>query len=157
MLEEKFMKEALKEAKKAYEKLEVPVGCVIVKEGKIIARAHNLKETKLDTTKHAEILAIQKASKKLESWRLLDCEMYVTLEPCSMCAGAIINSRIKKVYIGTTDEKTGACGSVLNLFNDYTFNHKVELERGIMKEECEKILKDFFKELREIKSKKYKN
>lgn len=154
MLEEKFMKEALKEAKKAYEKLEVPVGCVIVKEGKIIARAHNLKETKLDTTKHAEILAIQKASKKLESWRLLDCEMYVTLEPCSMCAGAIINSRIKKVYIGTTDEKTGACGSVLNLFNDYTFNHKVELERGIMKEECEKILKDFFKELREIKSKK---
>ena len=125
MLEEKFMKEALKEAKKAYEKLEVPVGCVIVKEGKIIARAHNLKETKLDTTKHAEILAIQKASKKLESWRLLDCEMYVTLEPCSMCAGAIINSRIKKVYIGTTDEKTGACGSVLNLFNDYTFNHKV--------------------------------
>lgn len=157
MLEGKFMKEALKEAKKAYEKLEVPVGCVIVKEGKIIARAHNLKETKLDTTKHAEILAIQKASKKLESWRLLDCEMYVTLEPCSMCAGAIINSRIKKVYIGTTDEKTGACGSVLNLFNDYTFNHKVELERGIMKEECEKILKDFFKELREIKSKKYKN
>ena len=157
MLEEKFMKEALKEAKKAYEKLEVPVGCVIVKEGKIIARAHNLKETKLDTTKHAEILAIQKASKKLESWRLLDCEMYVTLEPCSMCEGAIINSRIKKVYIGTTDEKTGACGSVLNLFNDYTFNHKVELERGIMKEECEKILKDFFKELREIKSKKYKN
>ena len=157
MLEEKFMKEALKEAKKAYEKLEVPVGCVIVKEGKIIARAHNLKETKLDTTKHAEILAIQKASKKLESWRLLDCEMYVTLEPCSMCAGAIINSRIKKVYIGTTDEKTGACGSVLNLFNDYTFNHKVELERGIMKEECEKILKNFFKELREIKSKKYKN
>ena len=157
MLEGKFMKEALKEAKKAYEKLEVPVGCVIVKEGKIIARAHNLKETKLDTTKHAEILAIQKASKKLESWRLLDCEMYVTLEPCPMCAGAIINSRIKKVYIGTTDEKTGACGSVLNLFNDYTFNHKVELERGIMKEECEKILKDFFKELREIKSKKYKN
>lgn len=157
MLEEKFMKEALKEAKKAYEKLEVPVGCVIVKEGKIIARAHNLKETKLDTTKHAEILAIQKASKKLESWRLLDCEMYVTLEPCPMCAGAIINSRIKKVYIGTTDEKTGACGSVLNLFNDYTFNHKVELERGIMKEECEKILKVFFKELRKIKSKKYKN
>ena len=143
MLEEKFMKEALKEAQKAYEKLEVPVGCIIVKDGKIIARAHNLKETKYDTTKHAEILAIQKASKKLESWRLLDCEMYVTLEPCSMCAGAIINSRIKKVYVGAADEKTGACGSVLNLFDDYTFNHKVELETGIMKEECEKILKDF--------------
>lgn len=153
MLEEKFMKEALKEAQKAYEKLEVPVGCVIVKDGKIIARAHNLKETKYDTTKHAEILAIQKASKKLESWRLLDCEMYVTLEPCSMCAGAIINSRIKKVYVGATDEKTGACGSVLNLFNDYTFNHKVELETGVMKEECEKILKDFFKELRKINKK----
>lgn len=154
MLEEKFMKEALKEAQKAYEKLEVPVGCIIVKDGKIIARAHNLKETKYDTTKHAEILAIQKASKKLESWRLLDCEMYVTLEPCSMCAGAIINSRIKKVYVGAADEKTGACGSVLNLFDDYTFNHKVELETGIMKEECEKILKDFFKELRKIKNNK---
>ena len=112
----KFMKQALKEAKKAYEKLEVPVGAVIVKDGKIIAKAHNLKETKTDTTKHAEILAIQKASKKLESWRLLDCEMYITLEPCSMCAGAIINSRIKKVYIGALDEKTGAAGSVLNLF-----------------------------------------
>ena len=149
---EKFMKEALKEAKKAYNKLEVPVGCVIVKEGKIIARAHNLKETKLDTTKHAEMLAIQKASQKLKAWRLLDCEMYVTLEPCSMCAGAIINSRIKKLYIGTMDEKTGAGGSVLNLFEDYTFNHKVEVETGIMKEECEKILKDFFKELRQIKN-----
>ena len=116
-----FMKAALKEAKKAYEKMEVPVGCVIVKDGKIIARAHNQKETKFDTTKHAEILAIQKASKKLNSWRLLDCEMYVTLEPCAMCAGAIINSRIKKVYIGTMDEKTGACCSKLNLFNDFTF------------------------------------
>ena len=149
---EKFMKEAIKEAKKAYNKLEVPVGCVIVREGKIIARAHNLKETKLDTTKHAEMLAIQKASQKLKAWRLLDCEMYVTLEPCSMCAGAIINSRIKKLYIGTMDEKTGASGSVLNLFEDYTFNHKVEVETGIMKEECEKILKDFFKELRQIKN-----
>ena len=148
---EKFMKEALKEAKKAYEKLEIPVGCVIVKDGKIIARGHNLKETKKDTTEHAEIIAIKKASKKLDSWRLLDCEMYVTLEPCSMCAGAIINSRIKKIYIGTMDEKTGAAGSVLNLFKDYTFNHNVKVEAGIMKEDCEKILKDFFKELRKIK------
>ena len=131
---EKFMKEALKEAQKAYEKLEVPVGAVIVKDGKIIAKAHNLKETKTDTTKHAEILAIQKASKKLESWRLLDCEMYITLEPCSMCAGAIINSRIKKIYIGALDEKTGAAGSVLNLFEDYKFNHKVEVEKGVMQE-----------------------
>ena len=147
---EKFMKEALKEAKKAYEKLEVPVGAVIVKNGKIIARAHNLKETKKDTTKHAEILAIEKASKKLNAWRLLDCEMYITLEPCSMCAGAIINSRIKKIYIGALDEKTGAAGSVLNLF-DYKFNHKVEVEKGILQKECEKVLKDFFKELRNIK------
>ena len=145
------MKEALKEAKKAYEKLEIPVGCVIVKDGKIIARGHNLKETKKDTTEHAEIIAIKKASKKLDSWRLLDCEMYITLEPCSMCAGAIINSRIKKIYIGTMDEKTGAAGSVLNLFKDYTFNHNVEVETGIMKQDCEKILKDFFKELRKIK------
>ncbi len=148
---EYYMKQALKEAKKAYKKLEVPVGAVIVKEGKIIARAHNQKETKTDTTKHAEILAIQKASKKLESWRLIDCEMYVTLEPCSMCAGAIINSRIKKVYIGAMDEKTGAVGSVLNLFEDYTFNHKVEAETGVMEKECQEHLKKFFKELRELK------
>lgn len=149
---EKFMKEALKEAKKAYDKLEVPVGAIIVKDNRIIARAHNLKETKFDTTKHAEILAIQKASKKLNSWRLLDCEMYVTLEPCSMCAGALINSRIKKVYIGTSDEKTGAVGSVFNLFSDYTFNHKVEYEKGILKDECEEILSSFFKALRKLKS-----
>ena len=147
------MKEALKEAEKAYSKLEVPVGAVIVKEGKIIARAHNLKETKKDTTKHAEILAIQKASKKLEAWRLTDCEMYITLEPCSMCMGAIINSRIKKIYIGTMDPKTGACGSLMNMNDDYTFNHKVEIEIGILREECESILKRFFKELREIKKK----
>lgn len=148
---QKYMKEALKEAKKAYQKLEIPVGAVIVKDGKIIARGHNLKEAKTDTTKHAEIIAIQKASKKLESWRLIDCDMYVTLEPCSMCAGALINSRIRKVYIGTSDKKTGAVGSVLNLLNDYTFNHKVEYEKGIMEEECENLLKNFFKELRKSK------
>lgn len=150
-MEEKFMKEALKEAKKAYEKEEVPVGAIIVKNGKIIARAHNLKETKTDTTCHAEILAIKKASKKLKAWRLENCEMYVTLEPCSMCAGALIQSRIKKVYIGTMDYKTGACGSIFNLLEDYTFNHKVEYETGILKEECENILQDFFKYLRKKK------
>ena len=148
---EKFMKEALKEAKKAYEKLEVPVGCVIVKDGKVIARAHNLKETQADTTKHAEMLAIQKASKKLKAWRLLDCDMYVTLEPCSMCAGAIINSRIRNLYIGALDEKTGAAGSVLNLFEDFTFNHKVTVETGVIKEDCEKIIKDDYKELKKKK------
>lgn len=145
------MKEAIKEAKKAAKKLEVPVGCVIVKDGEIIARGHNLKETKKDTTKHAEIITIQKASKKLATWRLNECEMYVTLEPCTMCAGAIINSRIKKIYIGTMDPKTGAAGSVLNIFEDYTFNHRVEVEKDILQEECEKILKDFFKELRKMK------
>ena len=148
-IKEKFMKEALKEAFKAYKKEEVPVGAIIVKDGKIIARAHNLKESKNDTTNHAEILAIQKASKKLNSWRLIDCEMYVTLEPCSMCAGAIINSRISKLYIGTMDKKTGACGSVLNLLEDYKFNHIVQVEKYILKDKCEKILKDFFKYLRE--------
>lgn len=150
---EKYMKEALKEAKKAFEKEEIPVGVVIVKDDKIIARAHNLKELKKDTTQHAEIIAIQKASKKLDRWRLSDCEMYVTLEPCSMCAGALINSRIKKVYIGTADEKTGACGSVLNLLEDYKFNHIVDIEYEILQEECEKILKDFFKKLREKRKK----
>lgn len=152
-MDDKFMKEAIKEAKKAYKQLEVPVGAVIVKDGEIIARAHNQKETKYDTTKHAEILAIQKASKKLKSWRLNDCEMYITLEPCAMCSGAIINSRIKKIYIGTMDEKTGAAGSKLNLFTDYKFNHNVEIETGIMQQECEKILKEFFKELRKLKIK----
>lgn len=146
-----YMNQALKEAEKAYKKLEVPVGAIIVKDGKIISKAHNQKETKTDTTKHAEIIAIQKASKKLKSWRLIDCEMYITLEPCSMCAGAIINSRIKKIYIGTMDEKTGAAGSVLNLFEDYKFNHKVEVERSLMKNQCEQILKNFFRELRKNK------
>ena len=149
---EQFMQEALKEAKKAYKKLEVPVGCVIVKDNKIIARAHNLKEIKKDTTNHAEIRAIQKASKKLSAWRLSDCEMYVTLEPCPMCTGALIQSRVKKVYIGAMDNKTGACGSVLNLSEDYSFNHKIEIETGILKQECEEILKLFFKQLRKRKS-----
>ena len=148
----KFMKEALKEAQIAYDKKEIPVGAVIVKDNKIIARAHNVKEEKNDTTKHAEIIAIQKASKKLNAWRLTGCEMYVTLEPCSMCAGALIQSRISKVYIGTMDYKTGACGSVLNLLKDYEFNHKVEMEKDILQEDCEKILKDFFKELRKSKN-----
>ena len=147
------MKEALKQAQKAYDKLEVPVGAIIVKDGQIIARAYNQKEEKQDTTNHAEILAIKKASQKLGSWRLNDCDMYVTLEPCSMCAGALIQSRIRKVYIGALDEKTGACGSVLNLLNDYKFNHNVEVETGILKEECEEMLKKFFKELRDLKKK----
>jgi tRNA(adenine34) deaminase len=150
-MEELYMKEALKEAKKAFLKDEVPIGAVIVKDGKIIARAHNLKELKKDTTCHAEILAIKKASKKLNNWRLENCDMYVTLEPCSMCAGAIIHSRIKRIFIGTMDEKTGACGSVLNLLEDYKFNHKVEVNKYILKGQCEELLKEFFKKLRKVK------
>ena len=148
---EKFMKEAIKQAKKAYDKEEIPVGAVIVKDGKIIARGYNKKEEKKDTTQHAEIIAIQKASRKIGAWRLQDCEMYVTLEPCAMCTGALIQARLKRVYIGTMDPKTGACGSVLNLLEDYKFNHKVEVERGILKEECEEILKCFFRDLRKKK------
>lgn len=151
---EKFMKEALKEARKAYGKEEVPIGAVIVKDNKIISRAHNLRETKKQACAHAEILAIEKACKKLGAWRLEDCDLYVTLEPCVMCAGAIINSRIRKLYIGTMDEKGGAVGSKINLLEDIKLNHIVEVESGICKEECSQILKDFFKELR--KGEKYK-
>lgn len=155
MLEEKinnkYMKEALKEAKKAYDKEEIPVGAIIVKDNKIIARAHNIKELKKDTTKHAEIIAIQKASKKLETWRLEGCTMYVTLEPCVMCTGAIIQARLDKLVIGAMDKKTGACGSVLNILKDYKFNHIVEVEKGIMEGECREILQQFFKMLRKRK------
>lgn len=149
----KFMKEALKEALKSYKKEEIPVGAVIVKDNKIIAKAHNLKETKHDCTNHAEILAIKKACKKLNSWRLTGCTMYVTLEPCSMCTGALILSRIDKVVIGTMDEKTGACGSVLNLSKDYKFNHVLGIETGILENECKTMIQQFFKELRNKKRK----
>ena len=149
-MEEKeyFMKEALKEAKKAYNKLEVPVGVVIVKDKKIIARAYNQKEMKNSPIKHAEIIAIEKACKKLNNWRLNDCEMYVTLERCPMCAGAIINSRINKVYIGAIQEKTGACGSKTNIIEEYKTEAKVDVEFGILQEQCLKIVQDFFKILR---------
>lgn len=149
--QEKYMREAIKEAKKALALEEIPVGAVIVKDGKIISRGYNKKETKQDATRHAEIIAIEKASKKLKNWRLIDCEMYVTVEPCVMCAGAIISSRIKKVYIGTNDNRMGAVGSVLNMFEDYTFNHKVDYEKDILKTECETLMKDFFKFLRNKK------
>ena len=147
----KFMKEALKEAQKAYDKKEIPVGAVIVKDNKIIARAHNVKEEKNDTTKHAEIIAIQKASKKLNAWRLTGCEMYVTLEPCPMCAGAIINSRIENLYFGAYDKKSGCAGSVINLFESGMFNHNVNVTGGIMEDKCASILTEFFRELRKKK------
>ena len=145
---EYFMKEALKEAKKAYKKLEVPVGVVIVRDNKIIAKAYNQKEEKNSPIKHAEIIAIEKACKRLNNWRLNECEMYVTLEPCPMCAGAIVNSRIKKVYIGAAQQKTGACGSKVDIIEEYKTETKIDIEFGIMQEECLNILQDFFKELR---------
>lgn len=143
-MEEKFMNEALKEARKAYEKLEIPVGAVIVKNGKIISRAHNLKETKQTATAHAEILAIQKANKKLNNWRLIDCDMYVTLEPCSMCMGAIVSSRIKNIYIGTLDQKKEEKIDI----QKYKEEYDVKIKYGICGAECESILKEFFKDLR---------
>ena len=142
------MKAALAEAKKAYLIGEVPVGAVIVYNNKIIARGHNTREIKQSVLGHAEINAISKANKKIGSWRLEDCDIYVTLEPCSMCSGAVIQSRIRNLYFGASDLKTGACGSVLNLF-EYTFNHKVNVLGGILEEECSRIIKDFFKELRQ--------
>lgn len=147
-MDNKYMKLALKEAQKAFKKEEVPIGAIIVKDGKIISRAHNLRETKKQACAHAEILAIQKACKKLESWRLEDCDMYVTLEPCPMCAGAILNSRIKNVYIGAMEQRSGAAGSKINLFEDYVFNHKTNYNVGIMENECKQIIQDFFRMLR---------
>jgi len=143
-----YMNEAYKEALKAYKKDEVPIGAVIVKDGKIIGRGHNERELKNDATLHAEITAIKKACRKLGSWRLNDCDMYVTLEPCAMCAGALIQARIRTVYIGTPDPKAGAVGSVVDILSIEKFNHKVDVVYGIMEDECSAILKSFFKELR---------
>lgn len=149
-MKERFMRAALKEAQKAAEKGETPVGAVIVRDGKIIARAHNLRESKKNCLCHAEIMAINKASKKLGGWRLIGCELYVTLEPCPMCAGAIINSRIEKVCFGAYDKKAGSTSSVVDLFA-LPYNHKPETEGGIMEKECGEILTEFFKDLREKK------
>ena len=147
---ERFMKAALKEAQKAALEGEVPIGCVIVKDGKIIARGRNARETKKNALPHAEIVAIDKACKKLSGWRLWQCEMYVTLEPCPMCTGAIINSRIPKVFIGAKDPKGGAMGSVLDV-TQYPFNHKPEIEFGLLEEESKILLKSFFQKLRNKK------
>ncbi|OPZ62820.1 MAG: tRNA-specific adenosine deaminase [Candidatus Aerophobetes bacterium ADurb.Bin490] len=140
-----YMKEALKEAAKAEKKDEVPVGAVIVSGGKIIARGHNLIRSKKDPSAHAEMIAIKKAAKKLNNERLNGCALYVTLEPCSMCAGAIILSRIKLVVYGTKDPKTGACGSMISLLQHEKHNHKVEVHNGVLEQECGDILKEFFK------------
>lgn len=149
---ESFMKEALKEAEKALSIDEVPVGAVIEKDGIIVGRGHNMTETTKDPTAHAEIIAIKEAAKALGGWRLLGCQMYVTTEPCSMCAGATVLARINKVFIGTLDRKTGACGSLMNILQDERLNHFVQIETGIMQRQCEEIMKTFFKKLRKKKS-----
>lgn len=151
---EKFMKEAIKQAKKARNIDEVPIGCVIVYDGKIIGRGYNRRNTDKSTLAHAEIIAIKKASKALNDWRLEDCVMYVTLEPCQMCAGAIVQARVPKVVIGSMNPKAGCCGSILNLLEEDRFNHQVEVERGVLDEECSIMLKNFFIELREKKAAK---
>ena len=149
--DEKYMKAALREAKKAYKLDEVPIGCVIVQNEKIIARGYNRRNTDKNTLAHAEMSAIKKASKKTGDWRLEDCTMYVTLEPCQMCAGAIVQSRLGKVVIGSMNPKAGCAGSVINLLQMKQFNHQVEMETGILEEECSTMLSTFFQELREKK------
>ena len=147
----KYMREALKEAKKAYKINEIPVGCVIVHNDKIIARGYNKRESNNQAIDHAEIIAIRKASKKLNSWRLDECKMYITLEPCVMCSGAIIQSRIKDVIYGAKDYRFGCHKSIINLF-DVDFNHKVNIKGSILEEECSTLISNFFKELREKKN-----
>ena len=150
-MNEKYMKAAIKEAKKAELKDEVPIGCVIVKNDQIIARGYNLRESKQLSIAHAEIMAIQKACKKLGTWRLEECELYVTLEPCPMCSGAIIQSRIKTVIYGASDKKGGCLGSCMNMYEIPGFNHYPNVMKGVLKEECGALLTDFFRRKRENK------
>ena len=146
--DEKFMKQALLQAKKAKELGEVPIGCVIVQDGKVIGRGYNRRNTDKSTLSHAEIPAIRKASKKLNDWRLEECTLYVTLEPCQMCAGAIVQARVKAVVIGAMNPKAGCAGSILNLFTMKQFNHQVQTTYGVCEAECSQILKQFFAGLR---------
>lgn len=145
---EKYMKEAIKQAKKAYALGEVPIGCVIVYEDKIIARGYNRRNTDKSTLAHAEVAAIRKASKKLGDWRLEGCKLYVTLEPCQMCAGAIVQARISEVIMGSMNPKAGCGGSILNILEMPEFNHQVIVTRGVLEQECSEMLTTFFKELR---------
>lgn len=148
-VQEKYMKQAIKLAEKAAELGEVPIGCVIEYQGKVIGRGYNRRTTDKSTLAHAEIIAIKKACKKMGDWRLEDCTMYVTLEPCQMCAGAIVQARVKKVVIGCMNPKAGCAGSILNVLQMDAFNHQVEIERGVLEEECSKMLTFFFKRLRQ--------
>ena len=151
--QEKYMKAAMTQAKKAYALGEVPIGCVIVHEGKIIGRGYNRRNTDKNTLAHAEITAINKASRKIGDWRLEDCTLYVTLEPCQMCSGAIVQSRMTRVVVGCMNPKAGCAGSILNLLQMPQFNHQVELTTGVLEEECSQMMKTFFKELREKRKK----
>lgn len=153
----RYMKQAITQAKKAYKLSEVPIGCVIVYEGRVIGRGYNRRNTDKTTLGHAEITAIKKASKIIGDWRLEDCTMYVTLEPCQMCAGAIVQARIPRVVIGSMNSKAGCAGSILNILEMPTFNHQCEVLRGVCEEECSSMLTTFFKELRESKKKKAEN
>ncbi|EXX85315.1 adenosine deaminase [Paenibacillus darwinianus] len=143
-----FMQEAIAEAGMAEEIREVPIGAVIVRQGEIIARGHNLRETLNDPTAHAEMIAIKKASERLNAWRLLDCTLYVTLEPCPMCAGAIVQARIGRVVYGTSDPKAGCAGTLMNLLREERFNHMAVVESGVLQEECASMLTQFFRRLR---------
>ena len=153
-LDEKYMREAIRQAKKAYEKGEVPIGAVIVYQGKIIGRGYNRRTTDHNPLAHAELTAIRKASRKLGDWRLEDCTLYVTLEPCQMCAGAIVQARIKRVVAGCMNPKAGCAGSILNLLQMEQFNHQVELSTGVLGEQCSQMMKEFFRDLRAGKFKK---
>ena len=152
--EEKYMKEALRQAKKAEKLGEVPIGCVIVKDGKIIARGYNRRNTDKNTLAHAELQAIRKASKAVGDWRLEDCTMYVTLEPCPMCAGAIVQARIPRVVIGCMNPKAGCAGSVLDMLHEEGFNHQVQTDINVCREECSGMLSQFFKDLRKKRAEK---
>ena len=146
--DEKYMKEAMKQARKAYKLGEVPIGCVIVHESKIIGRGYNRRNTDKNTLAHAEITAVNRASKVIGDWRLEDCTLYVTLEPCQMCAGAIVQARIPKVVMASMNPKAGCAGSILNILDMPQFNHQVEVVAGVLDEECSRMLKEFFVELR---------
>ena len=148
-IDQKYMREAIKQAKKANTLEEVPIGCVIVYDGKIIGRGYNRRTIDKNPLAHAEIQAIRKASRKMGDWRLEDCTLYVTLEPCQMCSGAIVQARIKRVVVGCMNPKAGCAGSILNLLDVKEFNHQVELTTGVREEECSRMMKEFFRELRE--------
>ncbi|SFX31867.1 tRNA(adenine34) deaminase [Thermoactinomyces sp. DSM 45891] len=156
-MEEFYMKMAIEEARKAEKIGEVPIGAIVVFQGEVVGRGYNLREKDQDPTAHAEMIAIQEAAERLGSWRLIDCDLYVTLEPCPMCAGAIIQSRIRRVIFGTLDPKAGCAGSLMNLLQDTRFNHQTEIQSGVLQQECSDLLTQFFRGIREKRKEAKKN